>query len=364
MRKLFPIFILLVFLLTNCNSSVKQVPEVPKEQAANLNDKAVKDAAKLNNILDQFAAPSQFFEVPADRESVIKGEKGTTLFIDPQDLELVNGQKLGSTIKVELKELTSQSDLLRNNTQTVSNGKLLVSGGAYYIHITSDGEQAKLKSNATLSVAFPRITERKMELFYGTRDSLDRINWEPAGQEFAAKAIKKEKPRSEEVTSVKIVKSELDQIFDYIENDSTPYQSRSEAEKRNEVRNKLYEDVYDAIQLKALEWINVDMFLDAANTTDLKYTFAGPAKIESANILVVFTDMNSVIQEYYFAYGKNFNAQTISGLPVGNNIKFIAYSILDDKVYAYSTKLKLKTGQSIQVELKEMGKDALRQILK
>lgn len=360
MRKLFPIFILLIFLLTNCNT-VKQEPEVPEVQEESLNDKAVKDAAKLNNILEQFAAPSQFFEVPADRESVIKGEKGTTLFIDPQDLELVNGQKLGSTIKVELKELTSQSDLLRNNTQTVSNGMLLVSGGAYYIHITSDGEQAKLKSNATLSVAFPRITDRKMELFYGTRDSLDRINWEPAGQEFAAKAIKKEKPRSEEVTSVK---SELDQIFDYIENDSTPYQSRSEAEKRNEVRNKLYEDVYDAIQLKALEWINVDMFLDAANTTDLKYTFAGPAKIESANILVVFTGMNSVIQEYYFAYGENFNAQTISGLPVGNNIKFIAYSILDDKVYAYSTKLKLKTGQSIQVELKEMGKDALRQILK
>ena len=102
----------------------------------------------------------------------------------PNNLELENGKALGKNLKIELKELTNQMDLFKNNTQTVSNGKLLVSGGSYFIDITSDAEKVKLKKDKTMEVEFPKITNKNMELFYGERDSLNQMNWVATNTKF------------------------------------------------------------------------------------------------------------------------------------------------------------------------------------
>ena len=134
-----------------------------------------------------FEQPSQSFTVSSSKPAQVKGKKGTTVFINPSDLETVDGKSVGNNIQIELKELTNQQQLLRTNAQTVSNGQLLVSGGAYYINMTSDGQQLKLKDGKSLNVAFPKLSDTEMALFYGQRDSLGKINWQKANETLTAK---------------------------------------------------------------------------------------------------------------------------------------------------------------------------------
>ena len=102
------------------------------------------ETRKLNDYLKMFEEPSQTFTVSSSKPAQVKGKKGTTVSINPSDLETVDGRPVGNNIQIELKELTNQQQLLRANAQTVSNGQLLVSGGAYFINMTSDGQQLKL----------------------------------------------------------------------------------------------------------------------------------------------------------------------------------------------------------------------------
>ena len=90
-------------------------------------------------------------------------------------------------IRVELLELTTPSELLKNNVQTVSNDKWLISGGSFKIDIYSNNELLELKKGKTISVSFPKIRSEEMQLFYGVRKENDAMNWELGNQDFKPK---------------------------------------------------------------------------------------------------------------------------------------------------------------------------------
>ena len=113
-----------------------------------------------------------------------KNKLGTTIYINPNDLETLDGKPLTENIEIELKELTNQLELFGTNTQTVSNGKLLVSGGAYYLNMKSNGKQLKIKDGKNINIDFPKLTNEKMSLFYGQKDSLGIMNWESTKTKF------------------------------------------------------------------------------------------------------------------------------------------------------------------------------------
>ena len=144
-------------------------------------------ARQLNERLKKLDVPSQIFTAPADKLSMITGQKGTVVFITPDDLETESGGKPEKNIVVELKEITNQADLLRANARTTSNGQLLVSGGAYYLKMTSGDKQLRIKKDKTLKIAFPRISDSAMTLFYGERDSSEHMNWQPTQQKLTSK---------------------------------------------------------------------------------------------------------------------------------------------------------------------------------
>src|SRR4051812_42958091 len=68
---------------------------------------------RLDELAGRMNVPSQFFDVPGGKTSVVTGKKGTVLFINPGDLETVDGGRPSEKIQVELKELSDQSDMVR-----------------------------------------------------------------------------------------------------------------------------------------------------------------------------------------------------------------------------------------------------------
>ena len=173
MNKLIRLFLIATFALAGCNN------QDPKTEKADNNQQQVdpkQEFDKLNKSMQKFDESTQTFKEPANKLINVKGKQGTIIYINPADLETESGQPIGKEVTVELKELTNQQQLLRANAQTVSDGQLLVSGGAYFINVTSDGKKVKLKEGKTYSVQFSKLSTDEMSLYYGQRDSSDKTN--------------------------------------------------------------------------------------------------------------------------------------------------------------------------------------------
>ncbi|WP_346881970.1 hypothetical protein [uncultured Algibacter sp.] len=139
-------------------------------------------SSKQNGLGDTLNFESDFiqnYQVAVDSIVEIVGVKGTLVRFNPKDLEMLSGATFsGDSLSVEVIELTTKQELLFANAQTVSHGKWLISGGVFKIDIKSNGKSLLLKDGKTIDVKFPKKTdEKEMQLFYGERNNLNRMNW-------------------------------------------------------------------------------------------------------------------------------------------------------------------------------------------
>jgi hypothetical protein len=124
---------------------------------------------------------TQRFVVSYRKPTVVTAKGGLKIHVNPAMLEKEDGTELDGNINVEVIELTNSKDLFKSNAATVSNGRLLVSGGSYYIGMSCSRSTLKIKSSKNIEVDLPALRQGEMELFYGERDSLNNMNWERAG---------------------------------------------------------------------------------------------------------------------------------------------------------------------------------------
>jgi hypothetical protein len=299
----------------------------------------------LNDYLKKFEEPTQNF------------------IINSSDLETVGGKPVGKNIQIELKELTNQRQLFRTNAQTVSNGQILVSGGAYFINMTSNGQQLKLKEGKSLSVAFPKLSDREMALFYGQRDSLGQINWQKANGTLTAK--QQNVPQQTDVIKKTVKKkSDMAALFDYIESgDTTTTQEEREQYAKRERNFKVEQKLYEAVNILQFGWINVDRFLEVENRTDFVVKVNPSDSIINANVYLVFKDINSVVQQYYHNGTAKGNSIKFEGLPVGYKTRLVAYTVKEGKAYAFASDVTISKNQKVDIAFKPVTEQEFKNML-
>ena len=141
------------------------------------------DAVNTTAFSDAYTGSiTQTFIVKQNKITILTGKKGLKVTVNPSALETEDGQPVDGDIKVGMVELTSSEDLFRSNAATMSNGKLLVSGGSYFVGMECNGKKLKLKNNSTIQMEFPKIKDNEMELFYGDKDEEGSINWVKADE--------------------------------------------------------------------------------------------------------------------------------------------------------------------------------------
>jgi len=166
----------------------------------------------------------QSFKVLSKKEIVIKGEKGTIIRIPENAFVDTKGVTVTGEITIELIEIYTKSDMLLNNIQTISNQKLLETGGMIYIKAFSQNMAVTLDKNKFFTLEFPTKNKQKdMNIFYGDTTS-PNINWQQANSNF----------RSD---------------YTYIEN-----------------QKELNKYIFNSTELG---WINCDRFINQTETTDL-----------------------------------------------------------------------------------------------
>lgn len=122
--------------------------------------------------------PRQTFEINPGDFNTIVGVNGTMLQFPPAAFMINDTTAFQGTVKVELREVLSKSQMVFANFSTTSNGTPLESAGMIYWNATTaDGQQLHLDSGAFVSVTFPgRLNAKDYQLFTGNvTDGM--MNW-------------------------------------------------------------------------------------------------------------------------------------------------------------------------------------------
>ena len=145
------------------------------------NTTAVAPPKKYQNMMQLYRDLSlnfQNFKINTAKDTIIRGEKGTVLFISKASFE---GAPANVTIDFRLKEAYSFSDIISENLSTQSGNKLLQTGGMIYVDAKYKGVDLTLKKEMNVSFSSKESREEGMQLFRGERDSKNngKINWIP-----------------------------------------------------------------------------------------------------------------------------------------------------------------------------------------
>ncbi len=166
----------------SCNQTNTKEKQVSKPAPESLNDLAnvVTDEFLIDSFFQSFEnAHAQHFKVAAGRKKQIVTKGGLKILVEPSKLETISGREVADEIHVEVIELFKPIDFMNANAATISNGKLLVSGGSFYIQMSSAGEQLRIRNGNLISMDFPRKAKEEMKIFYGKREEDNSMNWIP-----------------------------------------------------------------------------------------------------------------------------------------------------------------------------------------
>lgn len=337
---------------------------------------------EIDKLMAELADKPQVFTVSSDKKAKVIGKKGTIIHMDPDRLETIDGSPLGDRIAIELLELTKPSDLILQNAPTMSNGEILVTGGSYYLNMTSDGKQLQMKQGKGLDVELPRISDREMDLFLGERDPMGQVNWVPTKETFKAKKIPDAKaPEAPVSVSIEIVDTIETELIVYTEDagndfsnlmsfiqreevDDAPKEVKKGSVSRAEYQKYLkakaaYEKqqkeiaykrrTYELMKINTFGWVNCDFFYkNKGPKTDIQLMVQNDS-ISSARMYAVFVNENVVMDENYWPQAKK---TVFRNIPLGKKMKIIALSAKGETPYMFETVVTAKEGQTVAVNLK------------
>lgn len=266
----------------------------------------------FNNYFASQRSKVQKFTLNAETGAIITGTKGTKVYIGGGTLRTMNGQPITGQVTLELKEVIQFSDMVSNCAPTVSKGKLLKSGGEFYISASQNGTPLTLASNASyfIDIAAPNGTSDSMKVFTGT-DSSGVITWVPVQTDTINNNM---------------------QLPDSIANaalyDSTTYFNSNKTSWG--IRNKVFNYV---IKCNSFGWINADYFIEMQYADLCEQTIICDPSLQLDNqqtqVYYLLPASNSCALLYMTQDGFIFKG----GIPAKQSIKIVAISNKDGKIY-------------------------------
>ncbi len=123
--------------------------------------------------VDKIEFPVVNYTINPTSDTTIFGLQGTRIFIGAETFQFADGSPVTDSIKIELKEFYTKSDIVLAELSTTSDNKLLETAGMLHIEASSKGKDLDLKPNKRIVVHLPkeRNDYRKMNLFYADETS-------------------------------------------------------------------------------------------------------------------------------------------------------------------------------------------------
>ncbi|TPG44051.1 energy transducer TonB [Flavobacterium pectinovorum] len=192
------LFFILLFIAFSCkNENTKNDPDFKPAKSTTktsvadslksdsvIVDSDANDSENTKMLLDFYIKndkKAQFFLINTSRDTTIVCAEKTRIRIEANSfISSKTGKSVIGQIKISVKEYYTISDILMGRLSTISNGKLLETGGMLNINAVSNGENCELKKDKNIEIEFPRKVEKEgMQLFNGNWKN-NEINWSVA----------------------------------------------------------------------------------------------------------------------------------------------------------------------------------------
>ena len=202
-----------------------------------------------------------------------------------------NNQALKGKLEIEVLILRTKGELIAHDKPTISNGRLLISGGVVFLTAKQNGVEVKLSQNKTIKVRYKiRNTEGAMQLFEGKNLNRLQFDWTP-------------------------INSNRDVV--------TTWADSSQEKKGFQ------------LLLDRFGWINCDRFNDEPNLTN-KFCVAMADSFTNRNtsVYIAFKDILSVVKLEGTPVTKQFCIpQSYKGIPIGKQVTVVSISNLNGRSY-------------------------------
>lgn len=119
---------------------------------------------------------SEYYTINSTRDTIIEGRQGTKITIPKLAFCDKNGNILPE-IKVELREFYKLSEMMFSKLTTISNGKIIETGGMIYLNATSDNKKLEIVKGKNITIEFKTSYNADMKVFYGETDPSGNMNW-------------------------------------------------------------------------------------------------------------------------------------------------------------------------------------------
>jgi hypothetical protein len=241
------------------------------------------------------AADTLSYQLNLTEPTIIRTPRGTEFVFKPDMFTFANGDYCPcETVTIELIELDKKRDYLVHQASTISDGKILISAGAYHIAAFYQGKPLQLSPDHLACFWLPSDKlDPSMQLFFGNRNGTI-FNWEPAGQSSTISSITPGQWQYNDTTSFIV-----------------GYQCFSDR----------------------LAWINVDKYAADApkNPVCIKLdpTYTGANTV----LFAILKKEKSILSLNYLAS----DGFCLPSIPVGIEVIFVAIHKKGDNVYEFAT---------------------------
>jgi hypothetical protein len=305
----------------------------------------------------------QSFTVNSDIKSQLIGTKGTKITIPKGAFVNENGIAITGNITLEILEVMDQSSMIWYGLPTMSNGRMLESGGELMVKAYANGQELGLANGKSLAIKMPSDNNKaEMTLYYGveTKAEIGDVNWllgDSLGFDDSitydnidycdtlyytyqdsnylsaplASNWQSNYPNLDSNSvwySIDQNNDTLGVFFNYGE--ETTYMS---LDCSNLIQNP---DLGYQFNMDQLGWINCDFLWSIPGTRSTLNVLPSSSDFTGANteIYIHFTNVNA-ITELQFTGGSNFNSY--DQLPTGVQFTIVAISELNGTYYSSFT---------------------------
>ncbi len=172
--------------------------------------------------LQTYLTPTpQKFEISPSKETMLKGDKGTAIYIPPDAFQFEDGTMPKGKVNIELKECYSEADMVAESMNTTSEQYILATGGMVYFNASADGKKLSIQNGKSFVIGFPKGNQTaEMDLFYDYSFNDTVSTWIPDYNMYEVEARQKAKvdtiQREEDsVLAIEYPIKMTDDLFDY-----------------------------------------------------------------------------------------------------------------------------------------------------
>ncbi|MBC7777554.1 MAG: OmpA family protein, partial [Phycisphaerae bacterium] len=141
----------------------------------------------LDALRDRLSANTQqVLRIQSGQEQTITAAKGTLVIVPANAFVFEDGTAPTGEVDLMVQEAYDPSDFVLHNLTTMSDGRILQTGGMVSITAMSGGRELQLADGASLTVSIPNggNFDPSMELFYAQEVEKGLVDWKPAEQKF------------------------------------------------------------------------------------------------------------------------------------------------------------------------------------